>query len=734
MSTVTPSRPAPPRPGPSRPRGPLAGGRTTGIDPFRVLRRHLLAIIVAGFIGAVLGVVAQFMFLNFYKLYSGQARFMIQPGITEVGDVGTREMLKDEDVLRLGKTELMLMLSRDVLKDAVRTPDVQQKTDWFKINYMQEGRPLVEEAVDELEDALSTGVIRGTELFEVGWSTHEKHDVPIVLNAVADAYLAMRERLDNEVYNTNLEAFRAQLAGTNMQIDDLDEEIKTFIRQKGIQSLMDTRFHQSALALQGLVGQITAAESQRNLSYTSYLQTAAKLEGTLEYSQEDILEAEMDYAVAQHVRNVEAIRVEMRVLADKYQPDHPAIKRMGDRLRAAEAEKMEKRNEVIRRNLNARLKAYAYEMERMTRVIDELETEMEAQDATLRELAAEQSEFQSMNTRRTHLEDARDDDIELIKSVQMMRVRKDAQRVRLAQRAQIPRELSFPRPHIVVPLSILFVLAVTISFIFLREITDQRVKSASDLEVLPGARVLGVVPDLSEDPTKSEAAELVVRRFPNSVLAESYRQISAPLAKAIDRAGHQTIVLLGGLPGAGTTTAASNLAAGYAASGRNVVLVDANFRRPRLAQIMGVSGDQPGLGDVLAGDASLEEALVETEYGVNVLSAGTPASRVIERLNTDAFRSLVAELRGRFGLIIFDAPPAVVAGDAMALANRLDAAVLIVRANQEHRGLVARLVRQLEDAQCDLLGIILNRPRGTAGGYFKKNFAAMAAYASKRGS
>ncbi|MBN1631801.1 MAG: hypothetical protein JW990_18755 [Thermoleophilia bacterium] len=694
----------------------------------------MFAIIVAGFLGAVLGVAAHFLFMRFFQLYTGQVRFMIQPGITDAGDVGTREMLEDDDVLRLGKTELVLLISREVLKDAVRNPDVQQKTAWFERNFMKDGRPLVEEAVDELEEDFNTTVLRGTELFQVAWSAHNKQDVPIVLNAVADAYMSMRERLDNQVYNTNLEAFRSQLAETNLQIDDLDEEIKTFIRQKGIQSLADSRWHQSAIALQGLISQITGAQSSLNLSYTAYLQTSAKIEGTLEYSPEDILEAEMDYAVANHVRTVEAVKVEMRVLGDKYQPDHPALREMGNRLRAAMAEKEEKRNEVIRRNLNARLKAYAYEMERMQRVIEELETEMEAQDATLRELAAEQSEFEGMQNRRDHLEEARDSDVELIKAVQMMRLRRDAQRVRVAERALTPRELSFPKPEIVVPLSILFVLAITISFIFLREITDQRVKSASDLEVLPGARVLGVIPDLNEDPTKCETAELVVRRFPNSVVAESYRQASAPLIKAIDRAGHQTIVLLSGLPGAGTTTAASNLAAGYAAAGRSVVLVDANFRRPRLAQVMGLPADQPGLGDILAGDASLDEAMAETEYGVSAIGAGTPANRVIERLNTDAFRSLVAELRGRFGLIIFDAPPAVVAGDAMALANRLDAAVLVIRANQEHRGLVARLVRQLGDAQCDLLGILLNRPRGTAGGYFKKNFATMAAYASKSSS
>ena len=70
------------------------------------------------------------------------------------------------------------------------------------------------------------------------------------------------------------------------------------------------------------------------------------------------------------------------------------------------------------------------------------------------------------------------------------------------------------------------------------------------------------------------------------------------------------------------------------------------------------------------------------------------------------------------------------AGLEPALRESLVAAIANVRAYQEQRGLVARLVNQLVDAQCELLGVILNRPRGTAGGYFKKNFAAMARYAA----
>jgi receptor protein-tyrosine kinase len=201
--------------------------------------------------------------------------------------------------------------------------------------------------------------------------------------------------------------------------------------------------------------------------------------------------------------------------------------------------------------------------------------------------------------------------------------------------------------------------------------------------------------------------------------------------KALSRPGHQTMLVVGGMPGSGSTTVTTNLAAAAAAAGRTVAIVDADFRRPRVGEAMGVSAEGAGLGDVLTEEATPDQALHNTELGISVMTAGQPGNRVIERLNNGQFDSLMADLRHRFDLVLVDAPPAVVAGDSLVLANKVDAAVLVVCAFQEQRGLVARLVNQLVDAQCELLGVILNRPRGTAGGYFKKNFAAMARYTAE---
>jgi capsular exopolysaccharide synthesis family protein len=415
-----------------------------------------------------------------------------------------------------------------------------------------------------------------------------------------------------------------------------------------------------------------------------------------------------------------------------YQPEHPSLQRAESMMRATEAERGDKIKEILRMRLEGTLKQLGDERDSLRTTLERLEQEEEAKMIQLRDLTASHTVYESMATQREYLEQHRDADLQLIKEVQLMQLRDDARRVGLAQQALQPRERAFPKLELVVPMSALLVVSLTVGLIFLREFTDQRVRSASDLSVVPGAQVVGVIPDRSEDPTRPKAAELVVRRHSNSVLAESYRQAFAMVSKAVHRAGHQALLLVGGLPGAGSTTAATNLAATWAAAGRRVVLVDANFRRPALAEALGAEANGAGLGDVLAGAATVADVIVNVSPNLNLIAAGTPANRVFELLNTRQFDSMMAQLRDEYDIILFDAPPAVVAGEAMALASKVDAALLVVRAGQEQRGLVARLINQLADAHCELIGILLNRPRGTAGGYFRKNFATMASYNAER--
>jgi len=730
MTTATPTRPAAPSAGP-RPRRPASFMGTRTIDPFRLLRRHMWLLMATGFVGAGIGVAAYIALDRYMPLYSGEVLFEIRSGLDDASDLGSRDIAQEDLVTRLASTETVLLTSRGVLMAAVKERDVQQTT-WFKQEYNPAGVPLLDDAVDELEEDVAGRIVRGTNLFGLRWSTGEPTDVPVVLNTIADKYLARRYSRDEDVYKNNSQLYKDELSKTNLQLDDLAQEIEQFIREKGITTLDDPRSNQLALAVTDLTQRIADTNAELSMTHSAYMQTSAKLQGTIEPSDEDRRLAEDHPAARPHEYGVLQAKTALRELRAVYHdPNHWLLKRAENRLRALELEYEAKITEIMTSNLQAMLRSLADLRERYGQMAEELAAEYESKGTLLRTLAADMSRYLEMEDQRDHLAATRDSNLQLVRELSLLRLREDAKRVGLAQSAQTPREQSFPKIELIVPLAVALLVGLVTGLIFVRELTDQRVKTASDVAQIPEARVLGVIPELSEDPCRSDAAELVVRKFPNSVLAESYRQTWGLVDKALSRPGHQTLLVVGGMPGSGCTTVTTNIAAAAAAAGRTVAVVDADFRRPRLGEAMGVPGEGAGLGDVLTEEATADEALHDTELGISVMTAGRPASRVIERLNNGQFDSLLADLRHRFDLVLVDAPPAAIAGDSLVLANKVDAAVLVVCAFQEQRGLVARLVNQLVDAQCELLGVILNRPRGTAGGYFKKNFAAMAQYTAE---
>ncbi len=739
MTTITPSLPSPPTPTPtprqpgprpSRPR-PLTTARA--LDPFRVLRRHMLAIMAAGIVGIVLGIGTHVLCSVFFPRYSGEVLFEIQTGLDDASEVGTAEQINQDDlVLRLASTERMLLVSREVLTTAAKSRDVQS-TAWFRDNYVRDGTALVDEAVDELLEDATGKLLPGTNLFALNWSSSKDADVPVVLNTISRAYIERREGLDNERSRQSVDVFTRELTDTNRKIDDLRMEIEKFIREKNIENLIDTRASTVAEFLKTLSDSMNQEKSSLSMAQSVYMQTAAKLEGTIQPSDQDRSEAEMDPTVRQSEMAILQIKTDLRHLREIYRnQNHFSINLAEGRLRALELEYQDKVREIMVKHLHARLKAAADQIESLRSLLEEQEKEFEDKSILLKALAADMATMLSMQSANEALETTRDDLQKTIQEARLIQLRRESQRVRIAQPALTPREKSFPRVEIVVPLVTILVVGLVTGLIFLREMTDQRVKSVSDLDLLAGTRVLGMVPELDEDPCRSDSAELVVRRCPRSVLAESFRQTWTNIDKGLARAGHQTLLVLGGLPETGSTTVITNLAAAAVATGRRVVVLDGNFRRPRLARALGVLADAAGLGDVLMGKAELDSVIRHSEWGIDVVGPGLPESRTFERLANGAIDSVLAVLRTRYDLVLLDAPPAVVAGDAMALASKVDAAVLVVRANREQRGLVARLAGQLSDSRCELLGIVLNRPRGTAGGYFKKNFATMAKYAQEK--
>jgi len=166
----------------------------------------------------------------------------------------------------------------------------------------------------------------------------------------------------------------------------------------------------------------------------------------------------------------------------------------------------------------------------------------------------------------------------------------------------------------------------------------------------------------------------------------------------------------------------------YASADRKVLVIDANFRRPGVHRVFGVQ-ESPGLADVLGKQADYA-ACVQSSGTTNldVMTAGSKEQRVLERLSTEAMGEVLAQARSTYDIVLLDVAPAIVAGDGLALAHRVDATALVVRAFGEKRGMVARIKNDLMDTRSEFLGVIVNGVRASSGGYLKGNIKAAHEY------
>ena len=196
--------------------------------------------------------------------------------------------------------------------------------------------------------------------------------------------------------------------------------------------------------------------------------------------------------------------------------------------------------------------------------------------------------------------------------------------------------------------------------------------------------------------------------------AESYRALRASLLNhgVADGEPIRSLVFTSAAPGDGKSTVVSNLGAAMASSERRVLLIDADLRKPRLHQLLGLT-NQRGLIDLLRFDSSFDafvnpHFILETAIpGLSLLPAGLPAPDGPELLATGRLRALILELTESYDMILIDSPPVIPFSDARNLGRAANGIVLIVRAETSDRRAVSIARDQIALDQIPLLGTIL---------------------------
>ena len=235
---------------------------------------------------------------------------------------------------------------------------------------------------------------------------------------------------------------------------------------------------------------------------------------------------------------------------------------------------------------------------------------------------------------------------------------------------------------------------------------DDTIKSPYDIEDATGLSPLGAIRRIR---TTQPQDVLVVAMEPRSPAAEAFRQVRTNIQfTSLDR-DLRTLVVSSAGAGEGKSTTAANLAVALAQTGKRVLLVDADMRRPTLHTLLGVDG-KSGLSNMIA-SGRLDASLLQGTLIPNLLLL--PAGRIppnpAEFLGSERMKALVAWLREQADIVIFDSPPLLAVTDGAVLAQQVDALLFVACASQTRFPALEAAVRQIRALDAHIAGIIVNK-------------------------
>jgi capsular exopolysaccharide synthesis family protein len=294
-----------------------------------------------------------------------------------------------------------------------------------------------------------------------------------------------------------------------------------------------------------------------------------------------------------------------------------------------------------------------------------------------------------------------------------------------------------------------------IGLAYLADATDTSFRNPEEIRRRLGLPIVGHVPLFRKEAALAEAPadqdgphldpSLSSYYRTASPEAEAYRSVRTSIFFSARGGGHKVIQVTSPSMGDGKTTLAANLAIAIAQSGKSVVLVDADLRRPRVAQYFGLtppslpgassrisflSGPvglrvhaERGLTSVIVGETGLDGALCESGVqGLSLLPSGPRPVNPAELLTMPQFEQLIAELRGRFEFVVLDTPPLLAVTDPCVVASRVDGVLLTIRVSKNGRPAAERAREMLLTLQAKVLGVVINGVGKGVGHYGYENY------------
>ena len=204
-------------------------------------------------------------------------------------------------------------------------------------------------------------------------------------------------------------------------------------------------------------------------------------------------------------------------------------------------------------------------------------------------------------------------------------------------------------------------------------------------------------------------SRIVTYHYPTSVLTEQYRMLSHNLKTQLDREGAKVILVSSSVHSEGKTVTATNLALALTEMGdAKVALVDADLRRGKVGEYLGLNKGVPGLSNYLSNGLGAKQAMVRNSVdNLVIIPCGELTSNPSGLLGSQKFKTLIMELRNHFNYVIVDSPPIMAVADAGILGRDTDGLLMVIQSGRTLKSVIAHANILFKQAGIKMLGYVL---------------------------